>query len=109
VEPTPSTSPLFFPSGITTISVSPQPNKFIHISSSTTTFTRRQHQDKMTLKEAVVATKAPAPLPFFSQAIKCNGMVYCSGSIGQDSTGKLLEGSVGDRAVSLSFHSHLTA
>ena len=36
----------------------------------------------MPQKEAVSTDKAPPPLPFFSQAIKCQGMVYCSGSIG---------------------------
>jgi hypothetical protein len=55
----------------------------------------------MPQKESVFTDKAPAPLPFFSQAIKCNGMVYCSGSIGTDpKTGKLVEGSVADRCVS---------
>ncbi|KAG4427530.1 hypothetical protein IFR05_016986 [Cadophora sp. M221] len=46
-------------------------------------------------KTAVVTDKAPPPLPFFSQAIKCNGMVYCSGSIGMDPISmKLVEGSI---------------
>ncbi|PSS08804.1 hypothetical protein M430DRAFT_110291 [Amorphotheca resinae ATCC 22711] len=54
----------------------------------------------MPQKESVFTDKAPAPLPFFSQAIKCNGMVYCSGSIGTDpKTGKLVEGSVADRCA----------
>ncbi|TVY29967.1 RutC family protein [Lachnellula hyalina] len=52
----------------------------------------------MVLKEAVKTDKAPLPLPFFSQAIKCQGMVYCSGSIGTDPvTMKLVEGGVADR------------
>jgi len=55
----------------------------------------------MAPKEAVLTENAPAPMPFFSQAIKCQGMVYCSGSIGMDpKTSKLVEGGVGDRAVS---------
>jgi len=54
----------------------------------------------MPQKEAVLTDKAPLPLPFFSQAIKCQGMVYCSGSVGQDpKTGKLVEGSVSDRTT----------
>jgi hypothetical protein len=54
----------------------------------------------MPQKEAVSTDKAPPPMPFFSQAIKCQGMVYCSGSIGMDpATNKLVEGSVGDRTV----------
>lgn len=53
-------------------------------------------------KEAVSTDKAPPPLPFFSQAIKCQGMVYCSGSIGVDpKTKTLVEGTVADRCVSL--------
>lgn len=56
----------------------------------------------MVLKEAVKTDKAPLPLPFFSQAIKCQGLVYCSGSIGVDpATSKLVEGSVADRTVHL--------
>ncbi|KAI0487037.1 L-psp endoribonuclease family protein [Xylaria cf. heliscus] len=38
------------------------------------------------IKEAVLTDNAPPPLPQFSQAIKYNGMVYCSGSIGVDSS-----------------------
>ncbi|KAF8852202.1 YjgF-like protein [Acephala macrosclerotiorum] len=53
----------------------------------------------MGMKEAVKTDKAPLPMPFFSQAIKCGGMVYCSGSIGMDpTTMKIVEGSVADRA-----------
>ncbi|KAI9784375.1 MAG: hypothetical protein M1835_003602 [Candelina submexicana] len=48
-------------------------------------------------KVAISTNEAPAPLPYFSQAINCNGMVYCSGAIGQDKSGALIEGSVGDR------------
>lgn len=65
----------------------------------------------MTLKESVLTDKAPAPLPLFSQAIKCNGMVYCSGSIGIEPTSmKLVEGGVADRTVGRSlpaFSQHL--
>ncbi|RBR10678.1 uncharacterized protein FIESC28_09384 [Fusarium coffeatum] len=32
--------------------------------------------------EGVYTKSAPAPLPQFSQAVKHNGMVYCSGNIG---------------------------
>jgi enamine deaminase RidA (YjgF/YER057c/UK114 family) len=56
----------------------------------------------MPQKEAVSTDKAPPPMPFFSQAIKCQGMVYCSGSIGMDpKTMKLVEGNVADRTVRL--------
>ncbi|KAF7515070.1 hypothetical protein G7054_g14779 [Neopestalotiopsis clavispora] len=34
--------------------------------------------------ERVHTDKAPKPLPQFSQAVKYNGMVYCSGNIGVD-------------------------
>ncbi|KAL3423449.1 endoribonuclease L-PSP [Phlyctema vagabunda] len=54
----------------------------------------------MSPKEKVFTENAPAPMPFFSQAIKCQGMVYCSGSIGMDKdTMKLVEGSVADRTA----------
>jgi reactive intermediate/imine deaminase len=56
----------------------------------------------MALKESVLTDKAPA-MPLFSQAIKCNGMVYCSGSIGIEPTSmKIVEGGVADRTVSRS-------
>ncbi|KAJ0160872.1 endoribonuclease L-PSP [Colletotrichum tabaci] len=50
--------------------------------------------------EKVLTTAAPPPLPQFSQAIKYNGMVYCSGSIGilTDRPGMVqAEGTVKDR------------
>jgi enamine deaminase RidA (YjgF/YER057c/UK114 family) len=56
----------------------------------------------MSKAEAVLTEKAPKPLPQFSQAIKYNGMVYCSGNIGVDpTTSKFVEGTVKDRTVSL--------
>ncbi|CAK7244488.1 MAG: hypothetical protein STHCBS139747_006029 [Sporothrix thermara] len=52
----------------------------------------------MSVKEAVFTTNSPPPLPFYSQAIKCNGMVYCSGQVGGDpKTGKVVEGTIQDR------------
>lgn len=53
--------------------------------------------------EAVSTKSAPAPLPQFSQAVKHNGMVYCSGNIGAipGTHFELVEGTVKDRAVSL--------
>jgi hypothetical protein len=63
----------------------------------------------MVQKEEVKTDKAPPPLPFFSQAIKCQGMVYCSGSIGMDPiSNKMVEGTVGDRTVCLSIENRLT-
>lgn len=52
--------------------------------SSTNTFRR----------DAVIyTTKAPEPLPVFSQAIVANNIVYVSGNVGMDpNTGKLKEG-----------------
>ncbi|KAI0123632.1 putative brt1 protein [Xylariales sp. AK1849] len=38
----------------------------------------------MSPAERVFTDKAPKPLPQFSQAVKYNGMVYCSGNIGFD-------------------------
>lgn len=54
----------------------------------------------MPSKEAVLTQNAPPPAPFFSQAIKSNGMVYVSGNVGLDpKTKKLVEGGVADRTV----------
>ncbi|KAK6087101.1 hypothetical protein SCUP234_02194 [Seiridium cupressi] len=45
--------------------------------------------------ERVYTDKAPKPLPQFSQAVKYNGTVYCSGNIGFDpATFQLVEGGV---------------
>lgn len=50
--------------------------------------------------EKVFTTKAPKPLPQFSQAVKHNGMVYCSGSIGFDpATSALVDGGVQEQTV----------
>ncbi|RTE77833.1 hypothetical protein BHE90_007712 [Fusarium euwallaceae] len=55
----------------------------------------------MTTKiEAVSTEEAPSPFPQFSQAIKYNGLVFCSGNIGliPGTDLKLVEGTVKDRA-----------
>jgi enamine deaminase RidA (YjgF/YER057c/UK114 family) len=51
--------------------------------------------------EAVSTKSAPAPLPQSSQAVKHNGMVYCSGNVGviPGTNFELIEGTVKDRAV----------
>ena len=55
----------------------------------------------MPTRVAIQTDKAPPPLPYYSQAIICNGMVYCSGSLGMDpGTKALLETGIGDRTVS---------
>ncbi|KAK0721475.1 Endoribonuclease L-PSP/chorismate mutase-like protein [Apiosordaria backusii] len=51
-------------------------------------------------RTAVFTKNAPPPIPQLSQAIKHNGMVYCSGSLGIDHrTGKFVEGSFQDRVI----------
>lgn len=53
----------------------------------------------MAVKEGVVTKDAPSS-SFLSQAVKCNGMVYCAGSIGMDpKTNKMVEGTIADRTV----------
>jgi len=53
-----------------------------------------------TQKTIVSTTNAPPPLPIFSQAVICNGMVYCSGCIGnKNETLNIVEGTVGDRTA----------
>lgn len=55
----------------------------------------------MPTRLAVHTEKAPPPLPYYSQAIIYNGMVYCSGSLGMDPETKILvETGIGDRTVS---------
>ncbi|VUC36346.1 unnamed protein product [Clonostachys rosea] len=46
----------------------------------------------MASRTAVLTKEAPAPSPHLSQAIICNGMVYCSGSFGIDPVTKKLVG-----------------
>ena len=54
----------------------------------------------MTTKQIILTDKAPAPIPVLSQGVVVNGIVYCSGQIATDpATGKIVEGSVGDRTV----------
>lgn len=57
----------------------------------------------MPTKEAVLVDTAPKPLPgIYSQAIKCNGMVYCSGAVPMDpQTMKLIPGDVQAHTVSV--------
>lgn len=53
-------------------------------------------------QELVFTDKAPKPLPQFSQAVKYNGMVYCSGNIGiEPKTWTLVQGTITDRTVRL--------
>jgi reactive intermediate/imine deaminase len=53
----------------------------------------------MPQQSAVRTCEAPAPLPQFSQAVKYDGLLFCSGSIGMDpATNKLIEGTTKDRA-----------
>lgn len=53
----------------------------------------------MPYPELVHTDAACAPLPQFSQAVKYNGLVYCSGTIGIDpATNELAPGTVTDRA-----------
>ncbi|KAI4095121.1 MAG: hypothetical protein LQ344_001772 [Seirophora lacunosa] len=52
------------------------------------------------MRQAVETDKAPPPLPFFEQAIICQGMVYCSGQVGVSPvTKQLVDGGVGDRTA----------
>lgn len=60
-----------------------------------------QTSPKSSQRTAVVTAAAPAALPFLSQAITCQGMVYCSGQLPIDpSTGEVVRGSIADRVVS---------
>ena len=55
----------------------------------------------MPTRVAVKTNKAPPPLPVYSQAIVCNGMVYCSGQVAMHpETKAMVEGGIADRTVS---------
>lgn len=48
---------------------------------------------------ALLSDRAPQPVGAYSQAIKVDGFIFCSGQIPLDpATGKLVEGSVADQA-----------
>ncbi|KAH7169995.1 Endoribonuclease L-PSP/chorismate mutase-like protein [Dactylonectria macrodidyma] len=54
----------------------------------------------MATRTAALSPNAPAPSPLMSQAVICNGMVYCSGALGLDhATGKFVEGDAAARAT----------
>jgi 2-iminobutanoate/2-iminopropanoate deaminase len=51
-------------------------------------------------KTVISTTAAPPPLPQFVQAVKYNGIIFASGSIGIDpATGAIVEGTVADRTI----------
>ena len=55
----------------------------------------------MLTKQVILTDKAPKPLSVLNQGLVVGDMVYCSGQVGTDpATGKLVEGTVADRAVS---------
>jgi 2-iminobutanoate/2-iminopropanoate deaminase len=48
---------------------------------------------------AILTANAPAPVGPYSQAIRVDGFVFCSGQVGLDpATGKIVEGGVGAQA-----------
>ncbi|CAI7643544.1 unnamed protein product [Penicillium pancosmium] len=49
-------------------------------------------------RQAVNTEEAPPPRPFYNQALVANGFVFCSGQLPKDSTGKIVCGTVQDRA-----------
>lgn len=52
------------------------------------------------MKEIVSTSNAPAAIGPYSQAVKHNGMVYCSGQIALDpATGHLVEGGVAEQTT----------
>lgn len=64
-----------------------------------TSLTQRVKISSMEYRQPVYTPAACAPLPQFSQAVKYDGMVYCSGSLGIDPiTNELVSGTVTDRA-----------
>ncbi|MCJ1459319.1 hypothetical protein MMC28_009696 [Mycoblastus sanguinarius] len=54
----------------------------------------------MPSRTVVKTDKAPPPLPVYSQAIVCNGMVYCSGQVAiSPETKAMVEGGIADRTT----------
>ena len=49
-------------------------------------------------KSAIVSPKLAPPVGPFSQVVQCNGFIYLSGQVGQNSAGKLVEGGVATEA-----------
>ncbi|KAI9734236.1 MAG: hypothetical protein M1834_002338 [Cirrosporium novae-zelandiae] len=45
----------------------------------------------------VLTSEATAPVGPYSQAVKANGQIFCSGQIPADKTGKMVEGSIADK------------
>ena len=64
----------------------------------------------MPTRVAVKTDKAPPPLPVYSQAIVCNGMVYCSGQVAMHpETKAMVEGGISDRTVSFDIGSQYSS
>lgn len=51
-------------------------------------------------RQGINTAGAPAPQPFYNQAIVANGLVFCSGQVPKDLSGKFVEGPIQARAVS---------
>ncbi|RAL03124.1 Endoribonuclease L-PSP [Aspergillus ibericus CBS 121593] len=49
-------------------------------------------------REAVNTQDAPPPRAFYNQAVVANGFVFCSGQLPKDATGRIVEGTIQDRA-----------
>jgi len=55
---------------------------------------------KMSTKTPILTKDAPMPLPgICSQGIVAGGFVFCSGTVGMDTNGKIIEGDVKDHTV----------
>ena len=51
-------------------------------------------------RKAVISPKVALPLPdVFPHAVKANGMIFVSGSIGMDEIGNIVEGGVQEHTV----------
>jgi len=52
------------------------------------------------VKEAITSNKAPKPIGPYSQAIRANGFVFCSGQTPMDpATGQLVEGGIEEQTA----------
>lgn len=49
-------------------------------------------EDGVVERKIILSDKLPAPLPFFSQAVQVNNVLYISGTLGVTVNGELVEG-----------------
>ncbi|XP_037027473.1 2-iminobutanoate/2-iminopropanoate deaminase-like [Bradysia coprophila] len=75
------------------------------IVASTIQFVRAQ--GSMVERKIIVSDKLPAPMPFFSQAVQVNNVLYISGTLGVTINGELVEGVTNQTKLALDNIGHV--